>query len=76
MHANTNITWMSQEVYIAGLVTEVCIRATTLHALKEGYATVAVVKDACRGMTWLTESAIYMELRAQGAHIVSVQDCS
>ena len=67
-----------QEVYIAGLVTETCIKATTLDALKEGsYAAVALIADVCRGMqSPQDESADFKEMEARGARIVSVQDCT
>lgn len=37
------------EVYVAGLATDYCVRATAAHALEEGLRTNVVV-DACRGI--------------------------
>ena len=68
---HTTCCW--QEAYTCGLVTECCVRATTLDALKEGFAKVAVVADACRGLG--DDEAVFRELAAQGADIVRVADC-
>ena len=65
--------WCWQEAYTCGLVTECCVKATTLDALKEGFSKVAVVADACRGMG--DDEAVFKELAAQGASIVHVADC-
>ena len=66
-----------QEVYTCGLVTECCVRATTLDALKEeGISKVTLIADACRGLGEPEDdAAVFQELREKGAHIVHVKDC-
>lgn len=59
-------------VYITGLATDYCVKATALDALKEGFRTF-VVANACRGVDFpagTVEKALN-ELRAAGAGIIN-----
>ncbi|MFH1572408.1 MAG: isochorismatase family protein [Acidobacteriota bacterium] len=62
----------ADEVYVAGLTTDVCVRATALDAIELGYKT-CVVADACRStelQTGAAEAAI-AQMRRAGARILS-----
>lgn len=56
-------------IILFGIATDYCVRATTLHGLKRGYA-VAVVASLCRGVAPKTTEKAWAEMRAAGAVIV------
>ncbi len=57
-------------VYIAGLATDYCVRATVLDALKQGLATTVLI-DAVRGVNVHPEDSQHAldEMRRLGAHV-------
>lgn len=61
-----------QTVFLAGLATDYCVKATALDAIPLGFR-VVVIEDACRGVNVLpgdVERAI-AEMRAAGVEVVS-----
>jgi nicotinamidase/pyrazinamidase len=62
----------TQEVYVCGLVTEVCVRAAALDAAKMGFTTI-VVEDACGALEQSPgdEARVLDELRAAGATVTT-----
>lgn len=60
-----------EEVYIAGLATDVCVKYTTLDALKEGFDTYVAI-DGCRGVNMEPGdvAAAVEEMKEAGAEIV------
>ena len=54
-----------QRVFVAGLATDYCVKATALSALREGFETI-LVKDACRGVAEDTTAAALAELAGAG----------
>ena len=64
-----------EEVYVCGIATDVCVKATAMDALEHGFR-VFVVEDACRGVE---ESAIkntLEEIRNKGGSVISAEDIS
>jgi len=62
------------ELFICGLATDYCVRATTLDGLRRGL-TIHVLRDAIRGVDLKpgdSEAAI-REMRAYGAHLVETR---
>jgi len=62
------------ELFICGLATDYCVRATTLDGLRRGL-TIRVLRDAIRGVDLKpgdSEAAI-KEMRAHGAHLVETR---
>ena len=57
-----------QRVFIAGLATDYCVKATVLDALKEGFTTI-VLEDGCRGVNDADSAAALEAMRAAGAII-------
>jgi nicotinamidase/pyrazinamidase len=57
------------EVYICGLATDYCVKATALSSIKEGFNTF-VVLDACRGVFEDTTEAAIKEMERAGVQIV------
>lgn len=53
-------------VFVAGLATDYCVRATVLDAIREGFETV-LVEDGCRGVNDETTALALSEMRAAGA---------
>ena len=52
-------------VYVAGLATDYCVKATALDALQEGFETL-LVEDGCRGVNDETSAQALAEMRAAG----------
>ena len=66
----------AQDVYMCGMMIGQCVRATTLDALDEGFASVSVIEDACRGCYGPEgDTAALKEMASKGAKIVSIHDC-
>lgn len=64
-----------EEVYVAGLATDYCVKYSVLDALAIGFRAFVVI-DACRGVN-LTPTAsdeAIKEMRCAGAELVSVED--
>ncbi|MCO6493298.1 MAG: bifunctional nicotinamidase/pyrazinamidase [Phaeodactylibacter sp.] len=64
-----------EEVYIAGLATDVCVKYTALDAIKEGFKTYVVI-DGCRGVNLEAgdvDKAI-REMKDAGARIVRAEE--
>ncbi len=66
-------------VYVVGLATDYCVRATALAALQAaGHAvthwTVTVIEEACRGVDAKKSLEVLDELRRAGARVVSIED--
>jgi nicotinamidase/pyrazinamidase len=64
-----------QRVFIAGLVTEYCVKTTALDARKEGFE-VFVIQDAVKGVNHPLGSAAAAEqaMLAQGVHFITSQE--
>jgi nicotinamidase/pyrazinamidase len=59
-----------ERVYVGGIATEYCVRATALDALKEGFETF-VVQDLVRAVEPTETTKVIQELSAAGAKIVT-----
>jgi nicotinamidase/pyrazinamidase len=59
-----------ERVYMAGIATEYCVRATALDALREGFETL-VVQDLVRAVEPTETTKVIQELSAAGAKIVT-----
>ncbi len=57
-------------VFIGGLATDYCVKATALDAQREGFET-WVLMDACRGVGEDTTAAALAEMRESGIHFTS-----
>ena len=55
-----------QRVFVAGLATDYCVRATVMDALDAGF-TVMLVEDGCRGVGEETTKAALAQMYARGA---------
>jgi len=62
-----------KRVFVAGLATDYCVRATVLDGLSAGFPMV-VVKDGCRGVSEETTEAALEEMAAAGVVICSSGD--
>ena len=62
------------ELFICGLATDYCVRATTLDGLRRGL-TIRVLRDAIRGVDLKPDDseAAIREMRAHGAHLVQTR---
>ncbi|WP_324734836.1 nicotinamidase [Thermococcus sp. SY098] len=60
-----------KKVYICGVATEYCVRATALDALKYGFE-VYILKDAIKGINPEDEEKALKELEEQGAKIITL----
>lgn len=58
----------ARRLIVYGLATDVCVRATVLHALEDGYQ-VRLVLDLCRGITPEGTREAVDEMRLKGASI-------
>lgn len=68
--------WQVDTVYVTGLATDYCVKATALDALKAGFRTYVVV-NACRGVDnppGTVEKALE-ELREAGVEIITDSSC-
>lgn len=54
-----------RRVFVAGLATDYCVKATALDALQAGFETV-LVEDGCRGVADETAATALAEMRAAG----------
>ncbi|OHA53698.1 MAG: hypothetical protein A2991_02190 [Candidatus Terrybacteria bacterium RIFCSPLOWO2_01_FULL_58_14] len=52
-------------VFIVGLATDYCVKATALDAVRQGFRTIVLLK-ACRGVTPETAAAAIVEMRDSG----------
>ena len=59
-----------KRVYICGVATEYCVRATALDAIKNGFE-VYLIKDAVKGINPEDEEKVLKELKESGAKIIS-----
>ncbi|EHR79836.1 pyrazinamidase/nicotinamidase pxnc [Thermococcus litoralis DSM 5473] len=59
-----------KRVYICGVATEYCVRATALDAIKNGFE-VYLIKDAVKGIKREDEEKALKELEEKGAKIIS-----
>jgi nicotinamidase/pyrazinamidase len=57
------------QVDICGIATDHCVRATTLDAVREGFA-VRVLSDLCAGVAPATTRAALQEMRDAGVELV------
>ncbi|MBW3598892.1 MAG: bifunctional nicotinamidase/pyrazinamidase [Planctomycetes bacterium] len=64
-----------QEVYLAGLATDYCVKFTALDARRLGFETY-VVEDACRGVNAKEGdvSKTLDEMRSAGVHVIGSED--
>lgn len=60
-----------EKLYICGVATEYCVKATALDALKEGFE-VYILKDAVKGIKEEDEEKALNELKEKGAHITAL----
>lgn len=62
-------------VFVAGLATDYCVKATALDAIREGFRTF-VISDACRGVNVPAESVgqALKELLHAGVHIIAADE--
>jgi nicotinamidase/pyrazinamidase len=61
-----------EQVEIAGIATDHCVRATALDAAKEGFET-TVLLDLCAGVARATVKAALAAMRKAGIHLVGAQ---
>ena len=59
-----------ERVYVSGIATEYCVRATALDALKEGFET-SVIQDLVRAVKPKETTKVLQELGSAGAKIVT-----
>jgi nicotinamidase/pyrazinamidase len=60
-----------KDIYIAGLATDYCVKATALDAVKfVPNSNIYLIKDACRGINSLTEVEAIKEMQDAGVGIV------
>ncbi len=60
-------------LYITGLATDYCVRATALDALKRGFK-VSVVKEAVRGVKLEDSERALKEIQENGGEVISVNE--
>ncbi|MBO8174116.1 MAG: nicotinamidase [Thermococcus sp.] len=60
-----------KKVYICGVATEYCVKATALDALKHGFE-VYILKDAIKGINPEDEKKALKELEEKGAKIITL----
>lgn len=60
------------EVDIAGIATDYCVRATALDAIEQGFAT-RVLVDLTAGVARESTAAALAEMRSRGVHLVSTR---
>lgn len=65
--------WGIRQVFVAGLATDYCVRATVLDSIHLGFPTFLLI-DACKGVAPATEEAAIEEMRAAGVHTVRTGD--
>ncbi|HHI00222.1 MAG TPA: isochorismatase family protein, partial [Thermococcus litoralis] len=62
-----------KRVYICGVATEYCVRATALDALKHGFE-VYLIRDSVKGIKPEDEEKALKELEERGAKIINSAD--
>ncbi|MEF3255896.1 MAG: nicotinamidase [Deferribacterales bacterium] len=62
-----------KDLYITGLATEYCVKATSLDALKNGF-NVFLIKEATKGINPEDCDKTFKELDSKGVKIISVKD--
>jgi nicotinamidase/pyrazinamidase len=62
-----------ERVFICGLATDYCVKATVLDALEAGFKTV-LIEDACRGIGEDTVASALNEMKAAGASLCRADD--
>ncbi len=64
-----------EEIYIGGLATDYCVKATVIDALKNGFKTYLLL-DACRAVNWSSddEKKAIEEMKAAGAIITTTEE--
>ncbi|MBP8128996.1 MAG: nicotinamidase [Candidatus Hydrogenedentes bacterium] len=65
--------WGIHRVFIAGLATDYCVRATALDAIRFGFQA-CLLQDGCRGVARETAEAALEELRAAGVRMTHSGD--
>ena len=65
--------WGITRVFVGGLATDYCVRATALECLSQGFETFLLV-DACRGVAPSTEEAALEEMFASGVRKMRTGD--
>lgn len=66
-------TWEIKRIFIVGIATDYCVRATVLDALRFGFR-VCVLQDACKGVARESEEAALEEMQAAGARMIRSGD--
>ncbi|HEY1481809.1 MAG TPA: isochorismatase family protein [Candidatus Acidoferrum sp.] len=64
-----------ERVYVSGIATEYCVRATALDALKEGFETF-VIRDLVRAVQPNETTKVIQELSDAGAKIITAEQSS
>jgi len=64
-----------EEVFVCGIATDVCVKATAVDALEHGFR-VFLVEDACRGVEEGAIKSALEEIRTKGGKIISARDLS
>lgn len=57
-----------QRIFVAGLATDYCVRATALDGMREGFET-WLITDGCRGVSPETTKAALAEMENAGVHL-------
>ncbi len=67
----------TRQLFVCGLATDYCVRASALDALRLGFE-VSVIRDACRGVDFPAGSIAkaLSEMKAAGARIVTADELS
>jgi len=63
----------TRAVYIAGLATDYCVKATAIHAAQLGYTTYVIV-DACRGVSQNTTEQAYRDMEKHGVKLITSEE--
>ncbi len=61
-------------IFIAGLATDYCVRATAIDGVRAGFDT-WLVTDGCRGVSPESTQAALAEMEAVGVHFCRSEDC-
>lgn len=64
----------NRQVYVCGLATDYCVKATAIDSQKEGFETFVII-DACRGVAKETSDAAIEEMKAAGIKILKERQC-
>ena len=58
-----------EEVFVCGIATDVCVKATTIDALEHGFR-VSLIEDACRGVDEKAIRDSLNEIRGMGGKVI------